>query len=356
MIDAELIKRWRSAPRLNDFAAFFERTAAGQGGAPDLGEPHIDLGLLDFDLEATVFADTHKRLWGPFDRHYFASIPYRLEEECRLGSALLQKALRTWAQTARPASIYTLGTGTGCLARTLALLGAGRIEALCCSPTAANQEAFLANRASDHAHFYHGPFFELDEGRYVIDPALQRFRGGFDILFEDTTFQMYDHDRVRQIEFIYPRIKPGGLLIQVQKLAHPDAGEYQARERQKDELFKSRYFSPTLISEKKEEVLGTMTNMQVDKASTVDALNSFFRYSVATWNSGNFYTIVSSNSGIAIVEFLALLLQPAIPPAFCRETLPAVWIDTDTDPIRSILAWRRPNSMPGIVADRLLAS
>lgn len=356
MIDAELLQRWRNAPRLNDFAAFFERTAAGQGGAPDLGEPQIDLGLLDFDLEATVFADTHRRLWGPFDFHYFASIPYRLEEECRLGPALLRTALRTWAQNLRSARVYTLGTGTGCLARTLALLGAGRIEALCCSPTAANREAFVANRASDHAYFHHGPFFDLDADRYATDPALRRFAGGFDILFEDTTFQMYDRDRMRQIEFIYPRIKTGGLLIQVQKLAHPDAGEYQARERQKDELFKSRYFSPVLISDKKEEVLGTMTDMQVDMETTVAALKCFFRYSVATWNSGNFYTIVSSNSRDAIFEFVSYLLKPAVPPAFCHGALPSVWIDTDTDPIARYLAWRLPNSVRHFVSDQRLAS
>ncbi|MEB2846649.1 class I SAM-dependent methyltransferase [Endobacterium cereale] len=356
MMDPDLLQRWRNAPRLNDFSAFFERTAAGQGGAPDLGEPRLDLGLLDFDLESAVFADTHKRLWGPFDFHYFASIPYRLEEECRMGPALVRTALETWARHARPASIYTLGTGTGCLARTVALLGAGRIEALCCSPTAANREAFLANRASDHAHFHLGPFFELDADRYATDPDLRRFAGGFDILFEDTTFQMYDRDRVRQIEFVYPRIRAGGLLIQVQKLAHLDADEYQARERQKDDLFKSRYFSPVLISDKKEEVLGTMTNMQVDKDATVGALKSFFRYSVATWNSGNFYTIISSNSRVAIIDFLSLLLKPAIPPAFSYADLPAVWIDTVTDPIAPALAWRRPNTMDGVAADQRLAS
>lgn len=356
MIDAELLQRWHNAPRLNDFAAFFERTAAGQGGAPDLAEPIIDLGLLDFDLEARVFADTHRRLWGPFDLHYFASIPYRLEEECRLGPALLRTALGTWAQTARPASIYTLGTGTGCLARTLALFGAGRLEALCCSPTASNEQAFLAYRASDHAYFHHGPFFELDADRYATDPELRRFAGGFDILFEDTTFQMYDTDRIRQLEFVYPRIRPGGLLVQVQKLAHPDPEHYQARERQKDDLFKSRYFSPTLISDKKEEVLGTMSDMQVDKDTTIAALKCFFRYSVATWNSGNFYTIVSSNSRAAIVEFISLLLKPAIPPAFCHTELPAVWSDTDADPIAGALSWRRPNSTGGSAANQRLAS
>lgn len=345
VLDSELFERWQNAPRLTSFAGFFERTASGEAGAPDLAQPQIDLSLLDFDLESTIFADTHRRLWGPFDFHYFASIPYRLEEDCRLGAAILGFTLRNWERTARPASVYTLGSSTGCLARTLATLGGGRIETLSCSPTAANRDAFYANPGSEHAHFFHGPFFYLDSKKFDTDPNLHRFRNGFDILYEDTTFQMYDCDRLSQLQFIYPRIKPGGLLIQAQKFAHKDADQYQERERQKDQQFKSKYFSPVMISDKKDQVLATMDNLQVGEEATKDALKSFFRYSVATWNSGNFYTIVSSNSRTAILEFLALLLRPAIPPAFTYDSLPAVWVDSDAEPIAPSLSWRKPTSV-----------
>jgi len=356
MVDPATIEKWRSAPRLTSFAAFFERTASGQGGAPDLTEPELDMSLLDFDLDAAIFADTHRRLWGTFDSHYFASIPYRLEEECRLGAAMLAFALRTWARGAYPATVYTLGTGTGCLARTLATLGNGRIEALCCSPTAANRAAFYANRGSQHAHFFHGPFFELDNERYATDADLLAFRSGFDVLFEDTTFQMYDRDRIKQLEFIVPRIRPGGLLVQVQKLAQPDHDIYEERERQKDELFKSRFFSQSHISEKKDEVLTTMMNLQVDLETTVTALRAFFRYSVVTWNSGNFYSIVSSNSRASVFELISLMLKPAIPPGYCYEPLPAAIVDTDAEPLGPDLAWRRANTMTLLAPRLLLAS
>ena len=353
MVDQAVIEKWRSAPRLTSFAAFFESTASGQGGAPDLGEPEVDLSLLDFDLDATVFSDTHRRLWGKFDSHYFASIPYRLEEECRLGAAMLSFGLRTWARNAHPTTIYTLGTGTGCLARTLATLGDGRIEALCCSPTAANREAFYANRGSEHAHFFHGPFFELDRERYASDPDFRAFKDGFDLLFEDTTFQMYDRDRIKQLEFVVPRLKPGGLLVQVQKLAHPDHDTYEERERQKDELFKSRFFSANHITEKKDEVLTTMRGLQVDMETTVRALSTFFRYSVVTWNSGNFYTVVSSNSRMSLIELVSLMLKPAIPPAYCYEPLPTAIVDTDAEPLAPDLTWRWAKTMR-MVAPRLL--
>ena len=345
MVDRITIEHWRNAPRLTAFAEFFERTASGKGGAPDLAEPKIDMSLLDFDLESAIFADTHRRLWGNFDSHYFASIPYRLEEECRLGAALLSFALRTWARNASPTTIYTLGTGTGCLARTLATLGDGRIEALCCSPTAANRASFFANRGSEHAHFFHGPFFELDDDRYATDKDLLPFRGGFDVLLEDTTFQMYDRDRLKQLEFVVPRIRSGGLLVQVQKLAHEDRDIYEERERQKDELFKSRFFSTGHISKKKDEVLNTMTDLQVDLATTVAALRAFFRYSVLTWNSGNFYTIVSSNSRASMLELVSLMVKPAIPPNYCYERLPAAIIDTEAEALAPDLTWRSANTM-----------
>ena len=352
MVNQATIEKWRSAPRLTSFAPFFERTASGQGGAPDLAEPALDLGLLDFDLDAAVFSNTHRRLWGTFDSHYFASIPYRLEEECRLGAAMLSFASRTWVRGAHPATIYTLGTGTGCLARTLAVLGDGRIETLCCSPTAANREAFHANRGSEHAHFFHGPFFELDDTRYETDVDLLAFTNGFDLLFEDTTFQMYDRDRTKQLEFIVHRIRPGGVLVQVQKLAQQDPKSYEQRERQKDEVFKSRFFSQSHISAKKDEVLATMAILQVDLETTTSALKTFFRYSVLTWNSGNFYTIVSSNSRASISEFVSLMLKPAIPPGYSYEALPAVIVDTDAEPLAPDLVWRRANTMT-LVAPRL---
>jgi tRNA (cmo5U34)-methyltransferase len=345
MVGRDSIERWRNAPRLTSFATFFERTARGEGGAPDLAQPQADLSLLDFDLDCAVFADTHARLSGIFDNHYYASIPYRLEEQCRLGAAVLTYALRIWAQTATPAAIYTLGTGTGCLARTLALLGDGRIKTLCCSSTAANRAAFLAKRGSEHAHFFLGPFFALDDKRYSADPDLSPFRNGFDLLFEDTTFQMYDRDRVKQLEFIVPRIRQGGILVQVQKLAHHDHAVYDERERQKDDLFKTRYFSQEHISEKKTEILNTMTDCQVDLPSTISALGTFFRYSVVTWNSGNFYMIVSSNSRASMVDFISLMVKPAIPPAFCYEHLPLVVIDTEFEPIGPALAWRSAQTM-----------
>lgn len=133
--------------------------------------------------------------------------------------------------------------------------------------------------------------------------------------------------------------------MQVQKLAHEDRDIYEERERQKDEVFKSRFFSTGHISKKKDEVLNTMTDLQVDLATTVAALRAFFRYSVLTWNSGNFYTIVSSNSRSSVLELISLIVKPAIPPGYCHERLPATIVDTEVEALAADLTWRSANTM-----------
>jgi hypothetical protein len=345
MVDPNIIAQWRRAPRLNDFAAFFDETASGLANQPDLGVPVADPALLGFDLQCLIFADSHRRLWGHFDNHYFASIPFRLEEECRLGAALLLFGLKAWARRGA-AAIYTLGAGAGTLSRALAKLGDGRIDTLSCSPSEANRASFFAGNPLPHARFHLGPFFDLDDERYASDDNLAAFRNGFDVLLEDTTFQMYGSDRAAQLSFVAPRVRSDGLLIQVQKINQPDGASYKRRERQKDDQFKSRFFSEAQILGKRRDILDTMDRCQVDLAQSIAALAQHFTYSVVTWNSGNFYTIVSSNSARALQAFIKSLTAPAIPSAFRYETLPQGYDRGERFALTSRWSWRRCDPMP----------
>lgn len=292
-----------------------------------------------------TFWDTHWRLWGHFDNHYFASIPYRLEEECRLAAAILSFGLAAWGRSGQAATIYTLGAGAGTLSRALARLGDGRLKTLNCSPTDGNRISFFARRGSEDAYFHHGPFFELDDERYATDENLQAFRDGYDVVLEDTTFQMYSPDRNSQLAVIAPRIRAGGLLIQVQKISNPNVETYLERERQKDEQFKSRYFSKSQIVAKKRDVLDTMADFQVDLESSVSALGSYFAYSAITWNSGNFYTIISSNSFASLRDFVTSMVKPAIPPDYCYELLPRIFVREGMPPAQANWTWRAPRSV-----------
>lgn len=81
----------------------------------------------------------HRKLQGQFDKHFYSSIPFILEEECRVGSALkdyLEK--RNGTQY-----LYVLGAAEGTMARTIGNLSNGKIKTLSCSPTKANQDNFL---------------------------------------------------------------------------------------------------------------------------------------------------------------------------------------------------------------------
>jgi hypothetical protein len=343
-MDRKVIDAWRRAPRLHEFTDFFERTASGLEGAPDFGAPAAEPDLLSFDLDCLTYADTHRRLWGKFENHYFASIPFRLEEECRIAASAFRFCLMAWAREKRPATLYTLGAGAGSLSRSLAKLGDGRIKTLNCSPTVGNRVCFYEKRGSEHANFFEGPFFELDEERYSTDDDLVSFRDGYDVLVEDTTFQMYGRDRDNQTRFVARSVREAGILVQVQKLLHQDPQVYAERERQKDEMFKPRFFATAQIAEKKREILNTMADFQVDMAATTAALKTCFRYSVVTWNSGNFYTIISSNSRHSMIDFVSSLVKPAIPASFCYEALPRIIVDDNDDPLPTIWRWRPPQS------------
>lgn len=74
-----------------------------------------------------------------------------------------------------------------------------------------------------------------------------------------------------------------------------------------------------------------------------------------TWNSGNFYTIVSSNSRTAILELISLMVKPAIPPRYCYQRLPVVIIDTDAEPLAPDLIWRSAKTMVSLAPRRVVS-
>lgn len=76
-----------TAPRTGVLADFFEKTALGELGEPNntyLG----DINLFKNDEKMSSFYLNHRKLQGQFDKHFYSSIPFILEEECRVGSAL----------------------------------------------------------------------------------------------------------------------------------------------------------------------------------------------------------------------------------------------------------------------------
>jgi len=216
-----------------------------------------------------------------------------------------------------------LGTAEGTMARTISELADGQILSLSCSPTIENQESFYAWGVPKHAQFFLGPFNHLSPESLSQTPGLQDFASGFDIIFEDTTFQMYSPNRQQQIAFVRRNLKAKGLMIFLEKFRSQDLEEYRRRELQKDHGFKVRYFSEAEINRKETNVLETMNLNEVTLDEMRSVLRDVFSYAYIIWNSGNFYSIAASNSLRNLDLFVSCLGPAAIPSEYTYGEVPA---------------------------------
>ncbi|RWX61456.1 class I SAM-dependent methyltransferase [Mesorhizobium sp. M4B.F.Ca.ET.089.01.1.1] len=317
----DFFKDCDKAPRLNEMADFFSATAAGRSGVP-IKMPTVDARLFQGDVTLESFTSVHRQIWGRFDPHYLASIPYRLEEEIRLGDAFLRYA-DAIADIALPARFYLLGAAEGTLARTLAQLGNGKIQTLSCSPNKENEDSFFLHGRPSHATFFLGPFHHLTRSRIVGTSALRHFIDGFDIILEDTTFQMYSPDRKAQIGFVKRHLKDGGIFLLFEKLRQEDNAEYLRREMQKDYGYKARFFTQDEITKKKDSILKHMNLNETTLSKVSAALAAHFNYGCVTWNCGNFYTIAASNNADNLRRLISVMAPPCIPNEYVYVKTPA---------------------------------
>jgi SAM-dependent methyltransferase len=314
---SEFYKECDQSPRLNQLAGFFAETAAGKNGMPRR-KPVVDMRLMPNDAILHQLVEIHARRQGFFDQHYHASIPYRLEEECRMAHALLR-----YSQT-RPNALlfYSLGTAEGTMARVISEMSGGKIQSLACSPNEENYKCFMAFGDPLGASFFVGPFHRLTREHLRSGENLAQFADGFDVILEDTTFQMYSPNRRAQVDFVAQNLKPGGIMLFIEKFRASDASDYQAREEQKNLGFKAHYFGTDEIARKTELVLNTMQECEVTLSGMADAIYARFSHCLVTWNSGNFYGLAASNDAENLGRFLTSMMQPAIPVEYVYEPKP----------------------------------
>ncbi|KAJ5742169.1 hypothetical protein N7533_011578 [Penicillium manginii] len=312
-----------SAPRINQLLGWFESTARGQSGRttrnPEVDTRLFDRALLEkhgdyFGRFAEVFEYIKRS--SLFANHYYGSIPYRLEENYRLGNAIIEYSQRI---SNRPLLYRSIGTGDSSMARAIAQFSEGSVEALCCSPNDMSAQNFAINGKPPHATFFHGPFHRLTNDVFNSHDELAQFASGFDIIHEDTTFQMYSPNREEQVSFAVRFLKRDGIFLCVEKFRHGDMDEYERRELQKDYGFKSRYFSSSEVAAKGKDVLVTMSKNQVTLDDMARVLKQHFDHCFVTWNSGNFYTLVASNNQENLDSFVASLGSPGVPKEFDYE-------------------------------------
>lgn len=315
-----------NTPRIGALADFFEKTALGELGKPDntyLG----DINLFKNDEKMLFFYLNHRKLQGQFDKHFYSSIPFILEEECRVGSALkdyLEKREGTQY-------LYVLGAAEGTMARTIGNLSNGKIKTLSCSPTKANQDNFFRYGKPLHSKFILSPYNKINNSN--IRELLPNFNG-FDVIIEDTTFQMYSPDRAKQVKFTKEKLKNDGIIGFIEKFSNKDITEFLKREHIKDSLFKNRFFSQKAIRLKKENVLTDMNNCLVTIDTFKNILANFFKYAVINWNSGNFYTVYASNSKNNLLSFLSNMTPALTPSKFVHTKLPVPLLNLNEDDIK----------------------
>jgi cyclopropane fatty-acyl-phospholipid synthase-like methyltransferase len=200
-----------------------------------------NIDLLKNDELAVEFYQMLLKTNRRFSNHFFSSVPFVLEEWCRLGATFI----RYLTKYKKMGTLYTLGSGDGILARTTGKLGNGKITTFSCSPTKANKDVFYSD-CTLNSHFCLAPYFDITND--TVQEYISNY-DGFDIIIEDTTFQMYSNDRNEQISFIKRKLKSDGIMIFLEKMK-ADNDEYILRESEKDILFKSRYFSNNEIEKK----------------------------------------------------------------------------------------------------------
>ena len=317
---AAYLERAVNAPRITNLLGEFSDLVTGRKGQPDYPIT-LDPSLLGHDAAALRFAEVRSRHAGIFNQHFVTSLPYVLEEQCRFGAAVLDYANWLCEQDQRPLDYYGLGDASGVMGRALAEAGQGNIRSLTCSPNVENEEVFYATRTTTLANFYLGPFFEVTP-QSLIKRGMAYLATGFDLIFEDTSFQMYGRERQIPIALAARNLRPDGIFVMLEKFTQADEQEFLRREQQKDEDFKARFYSGEKIAEKKRTIVAGMDRQLVTLDEYKYDLSGLFSNAVIIWNSGNFYTVAASNDAERLSSFISNLTKPAIPDPFRYVDLP----------------------------------
>lgn len=273
------------------------------------------------EIDDPIVLEYHDRLIagaGPLFLHFLASVPYILEELCRVSVALTRLAQACAQENDQTFSLFEVDAFDGTNGRTLAIHSQGVIRSFTSSPNRANQIAFEHHADPALSWFYPQSFFNVSQP-LLQTPQYSGFNQGFEFIYEMAAFQFYDRNRSRQIAHIKQFLKPEGLVFFLEKLNHSNPKEYLRREQIKDEAFKTRYFSEQEISWKRQHMLEQMQNGQVTLEELINAISRHFKHVHLLWNSSNFCELVASDDLEQMQRFLNLLGPVVQPTEFCFE-------------------------------------
>ena len=311
-------------PRLNNLMEHFEDIASLKKQIP-ISEVTPLQNFLQSKINLEYY-QVFKKNCGPFFNHAMASIPYALEEHCRVSVAINRyaqyKIKEAKESPKEPLKFYELSAADGTNARTLGEFSKGLVKTLSDTPNQANYENFVNLLTHKHSFIYKGPFVNITKEYLSAHRDLALFAKGFDIILEPLVFQMYGKKRKEPIAYMRRLLKEDGLFFFMEKLLQKDEDEYNRREELKDTFFKNQYFSPKQIDDKKINILSEMRQGQVTLDMLLSGIKANFRYAWMIWNSANFYEIVASDSFENIDLFMSLIDDPYVPDKFlCDKNL-----------------------------------
>ncbi|MBP0019993.1 MAG: class I SAM-dependent methyltransferase [Cyanobacteria bacterium SBLK] len=282
----------------------------------------VPTGELSYLLEhdgLLGYHDLFQRNLGTFYKHFTASIPFAIEEQCRIGLGICRLARNLIKDENNYLTFCEMGVGDGPNGRTMAEFSKGKIRTLSTSNSVHSKNNFHQLCNHNYSKFHHGSFIEITPEYITSHTDLGFFRNGFNVIYENAAFQFYGSEREDIIDYVARLLQENGLMIFLEKLKHSDELEYRQREKIKDDLFKKKFFSDCDIAEKRLDILEVMEYGQVDIESLIYAIKQNFKYVYLVWNSTNFYEFVASNNERMVSEFLNLLPPPYLPSPFCVE-------------------------------------
>jgi hypothetical protein len=308
-------------PRVTSLLKHFENIAAGISQAP-IQRIYAAPEFLSKSSEYREYHSIFQRNIGTFYQHLCASIPFFIEEQCRIGVALQQLAKYQLKDERKLFTYYETSSADGTNARTLAEYSQGMIKTLTDSPNPANGENFHRLCQHNHSDIYIGPFVDITPEYLLARSDRPYLKHGFDFIYENTTFQMYHPNRKGQIAYVKRILKSDGIIIFCEKLMHPIHDEYEKREYIKDSLFKSHYFTRDHINQKATQILEEMEQCQVTLDELVDSISYHFKHAYIIWNSTNFYEIAASNDQSNLQSLISCLGDYYVPsPFLCEKPL-----------------------------------
>ena len=177
-------------PRVTSQLRHFEDIAKGLTQVP-IREIAISGEFLQHSEELREYGKLLCRNLGTFYKHLCASIPFLPEEHCRLGVALYRLAKHKKQNQNSYFSLYETSSADAANARTLAEYSGGLVRTLSDTPNPANVANFRSLCLHSFSDIHLGPFVDITPSYLSQLSDRPYFSEGFDVIYENTTFQMY---------------------------------------------------------------------------------------------------------------------------------------------------------------------